>query len=362
VYEIEITAQDANRRLDKFLFAYFNNAPHSLMHKLLRKKRIKLNGKRAAGGELLQDGDVVGCYLSQETVEGLRAKREVAAWDGAVGDAAELENSTCMEADFAYVPQSASNQENNGGKSHTSIATSTSPAIIYEDQHLLILNKPPGIPSHGGMKSKHPHLLAWTLSYLRKTGAYPPDATFTPALCNRLDVNTSGLVVCGKTYQAIRAVNALFAIPGSIVKEYLAIVDGEVHGSATLEGYYQKDTTANIARITSAPDMPRAVTSYKSLAITNERTLLSVNPITGRSHQIRAHLASVGHPLSGDKKYGGKPIRYSHSVHVPHFPGQLLHCYKITIPKTGGLPYPEGITWTAEPPGDFKQYYAEFRF
>jgi len=304
VYEIGITGQDANRRLDKFLLAYFGNAPHSLVYKLLRKKRIKFNGKRAAGSELLKDGDVIGLYLSQETMEGLRGSPEV-----------------------AILP------------SHT-----MSPEIVYEDQHLLIINKPAGTPSQGGMKSKSPHLLAWALHYLQETGAYPPGAAFTPALCNRLDVNTSGLVVCGKSYQAIRAVNTLFATPGSIKKAYLAVVDGELHGSATLDGHYMKNVAANIAQISSSPDEPRAITEYKSVAVAGGRTLLSINPITGRSHQIRAHLASIGHPLCGDKKYGGKQI--------PGFAGQLLHCHSLTFPKMDGL-YAEGISWTTAPPKGF---------
>jgi len=301
VYEINITAQDANRRADKFLFMYFNNAPHSLIYKLLRKKRIKLNGKRAAGSELLQAGDVLGLYLSGETMNDLRTQRIV--------------------------------------------ESSALPEIIYEDEDYLIVNKPAGMASHGGMKGKEAHLLARVLHYLRETGAYPPDATFTPALCNRLDVNTSGLIVCGKNYQSIRTANALFAAQGSVIKEYLTIVDGELHGSATLEGHYQKDTAANIARINNTASEPRAITAYKSLDIKNGHTLLSVNPITGRSHQIRAHLASIGHPLSGDKKYGGKA--------VPGIPGQLLHCHRLI--------FPDGKTWTVPPPETFIKHLTKWK-
>ena len=333
MYELGITAQDANRRLDKFLFMYMKGAPHSLIYKLLRKKRIKLNGKRAVGGELLQDGDVLGFHLSKETLEGLRAERNIEANrsnhnSASLDDGVLAHNQLTMQYrhDFAKLKL---------------------PEIIFEDQHLLILNKPAGMPSHGGMKNKEAHLLARVLHYLRETGAYPPDATFTPALCNRLDVNTSGLVICGKNYQAIRAVNALFAVPGSVVKEYLAVVDGELSGEATLEGHYQKDTATNIARITNAPGEPRVITAYSSIAIAGGRTLLSVNPITGRSHQIRAHLASIGHPLSGDKKYGGRPIPYS--------TGQLLHCRRVALAKPSGLPYPDGVTWIAGLPDGFRQ-------
>jgi len=336
VYEISITANDASRRLDKFLFAYFNNAPHSLIYKLLRKKRIKLNGKRAGGAELLADGDAIGLYLAQETMDSLRA-----------------------ECNLSSAPSST-------GSAKSPLGDLSLPEIVFEDANLLIINKPAGMPSHGGMKNKNPHLLSRVLHYLRETGAYPPNATFTPALCNRLDVNTSGLVICGKTYQAIRAINALFATPGSVDKEYLAVVDGELHGSATLEGHYQKDSVTNMAKITntvanalnglttdtshhttSAQAKSLAITQYTSLSIANSHTLLSVNPVTGRSHQIRAHLAAIGHPLSGDKKYGGMPI--------PGATGQLLHCKKLKLPLMESLPYPKGITWTADPPASFKK-------
>ncbi|MCL2360631.1 MAG: RluA family pseudouridine synthase [Defluviitaleaceae bacterium] len=308
MYEVRITVVDANRRLDKFLFMYMKNAPSSLVYKLLRKKRIKLNGKRASGGELLADGDTIGMYLSQETISELRK-----AGEHSLPSQRELD-------------------------------------IVFEDEHLLIVNKPIGIPSHGGMKGKDAHLLARVLYYLRKTGAYPHDATFTPALCNRLDVNTSGLVICGKNYQAIRAVNAAFANKGSIDKFYLAIVQGELHGSATLEGHYQKDTSTNTARISNHPDSPRAITVYKSISISQGQSLVQINPVTGRSHQIRAHMATIGHPLMGDKKYGGKA--------VPYNSGQLLHCYQLKLTKPF-INYPTDTTWTAEPPENFIQIIKE---
>ena len=304
MYEIVITGADEGRRLDKFLFAYLNTAPHSLVYKLLRKKRIKLNGKRARGNELLQNGGIITLHISNENLKSCRGVAE---------------------------PTKTSSQ--------------TALDIVYEDADLLIINKPAGIPSHGGMKSKDVHLLSQALSYLRQTDAYPPDATFTPALCNRLDVNTSGLVICGKNYQAIRAANTLLATPGSIDKEYLAVVEGELLGSKTLEGYYKKDTTANIAHIAQNGEGLPVITKYKSLAAAKDYTLVSINPITGRSHQIRAHMAAIGHPLAGDKKYGGKPVKYLTS--------QLLHCRRLTIAAPSALPYPIGTTWEAAPPEKF---------
>jgi len=284
--------------------AYLSDASRSFIYKLLRKKRIKLNGKRAEGSELLQPGDMIEFHISQETLNTSRRESSPA------GVAATLLNIS----------------------------------IVYEDQDLLILNKPAGQPSHGGMKSKAPHLLSSVLDYLRQTGAYPPNATFTPALCNRLDVNTSGLIICGKTYQALRAANALFATPGAILKQYLAIVEGELTGTATLKAHYRKNTATNTAHITQDPTAAQAITQYTSIATSGGNSLVSVNPITGRSHQIRAHMASIGHPLLGDKKYGGKK---THSRR-----GHLLHCNKLTL-AVPLLDYPPGTTWEAEPPAGF---------
>jgi len=329
VREVVITTADVGRRLDKYLMAYLNNASRSFIYKLLRKKRIKLNGKRAEGSELLRVGDAITLHLSQETLD------------------------ECRKGRYESPP------EHNNSVTFPVFTKGPKPdfrlAIVYEDENLLIINKPAGIASHGGMKSKATHLLAEILAYLRQNGDFPPNATFTPALCNRLDVNTSGLVICGKNYQALRAINALFTNSGSHVaavsagdgvmpagyidKEYLAVIDGKLLGSAILEGHYQKDTDTNIARITNTNCEPRAITVYKSLAVSSERSLLSVNPITGRSHQIRAHLASIGHPLSGDKKYGGKP--------TPYTSAQLLHCRRLTLNKAV-LSYPAGMSWSAD--------------
>ena len=315
MHEVIITAADVGRRLDKFLLAYLNSAPRSLIHKLLRKKRIKLNGKRAVGSELLAAGDAIAFHLSQDTINSCRAVVQ-----------AETPN----------------------------VKHSPDPAfeIVYEDECLLIINKPAGIPSHGGMKGKSAHLLAQALDYLQQSGAYSHSDSFTPALCNRLDVNTSGLVVCGKNYQAIRAVNALFATENGVGKEYLAVVDGQLHGAATLHGFYRKDTVNNTAQVTSDANGVAVVTAYKSLAVTGTHSLIAVNPITGRSHQIRAHLAAVGHPLAGDRKYGGKPMPYAKA--------QLLHCRQLTLQKHERLPYTESMTWTADLPGNFKQCIADW--
>ena len=298
---VEITSANTNRRLDKFLFQYLNAAPENFIYKMLRKKNITINETKAKGSEMLKAGDTVQLYLADETITKFRKARDISIAKPLTG-------------------------------------------LIFEDEDLLIVNKPAGLPSHGGMEDKQDHLLARVLYYLQQTGAYDPSDTFVPALCNRLDVNTSGLVVCGKTLHALQNMNALFAGQG-VDKEYLTIVDGEVGKvgkNRVLRGYYQKDGKTNIAKVVTTPTEMAVTTAYTILAVSNcqKYTLLSVNPITGRSHQIRAHFAATGHPLTGDKKYGGSK--------TPHANSQMLHCQRLTIPSLEKR-------WEAPPPPKFQK-------
>ncbi|MCL1843784.1 MAG: RluA family pseudouridine synthase [Defluviitaleaceae bacterium] len=343
-----VTPETAGRRLDKFLFAYLNNAPHSFVYKMLRKKRIKLNGNRAMGNEILLEGDELRFFISEETLASCRKPRTYA-------QAKKLTD------------------------------------IIYEDENLLVVNKPAGLPSQGGSATLvgGDHLLARIQYYLQ-------GSEFPPGICNRLDVNTSGLVICGKNPHTLQTVNKLFA-ERAVKKEYLAIVHGiagNVGLTKTLKGFYQKDSKTNTAKIeplhkttheTIDPPIevcqanynhpPKrgdcdtniaekfnwcrniAITKYSVLAISNingekgekgeKYSLLSVSPVTGRSHQIRAHLAAIGHPLVGDKKYGGvftKNFKFYRKNNA-----QLLHCQRLEIP---------GFSWEAPPPQEMLQFIA----
>jgi 23S rRNA pseudouridine955/2504/2580 synthase len=277
---IKIENENSNRRLDKFLLAHLNNAPRSFIYKMLRKKRIKLNNARAEGNEILQAGDEIKFFLSEETLAS--CKKEII-----FADAKPLTD------------------------------------IIFEDENLLIVNKPAGLPSQGGIKKNDDHLLARILFYLKQSNA---------AICNRLDVNTSGLVVCGKNLHTLQNVNRAFAAR-EVKKEYIAIVHGtagKIGETRTLEGIYSKNEKTNTAHVdvfvqSFANPANTIVTAFSVLAVSKKNSetfsLLSVFPITGRSHQIRAHLASIGHPLAGDKKYGGTPFAFARA--------QLLHCKRL---------------------------------
>lgn len=287
--ELVISAANAGRRLDRFLFAYLNNAPHSFIYKMLRKKRIKLNGGRALGSEMLAEGDVLRFFLSCETIAGFKKS--------------------------VFVPEAG-----------------PMPEIVYEDENLIVVNKPAGLPSQGGVEGKDDHLLARLLYYLKQNGGYPPNADFTPGICNRLDVNTSGLVVCGKNLKSLQEMNALFK-NRFVEKEYLAVVDGAVGKAGDrrkLSHFHCKDENARNARIVDSGALIE--TEFTVIAVCKTHSLLRVFPISGKFHQIRVHLAHIGFPISGDKKYGGTPNRFARH--------QLLHCRKIFIPKLS-------ISWEA---------------
>jgi len=294
--EITLSANDVNRRFDRFLHAHLNRAPKSLVHKLLRKKRIKLNGARAQGSEITNLGDKVTFYLSQETYESFTKK-----------ETKVLKNWGAID-------------------------------VIYEDDNVLIVNKPTGLLTHSSSPSPQDTLLDRVAYYLEGSQV---------AACNRLDRNTSGLVVFGKNVPALQALNSAFA-GRNVGKTYLALVHGKLEGQAELKGYIRKDEAANQSYISDTPDDDAQYihTEYVSCEAGETFSLLQVKIHTGRSHQIRAQFAALGHPLIGDTKYGGKTVAGRR--------GQMLHCLSIGFLDVGGaLEYLSGKAWQAPVPDDF---------
>ena len=307
--EILITNDTKNQRLDKFLGKYLNDAPKSFIYKMLRKKNIKLNGKKAQGSEILAENDIVHIYMADDTVDKFRSEKNV--------------NQSAGEID-----------------------------IVYEDEHILIVNKPRGLLTHPDSPNQHDTLLGRTLSYLHKKGEYDisRESVFTPGFCNRLDRNTTGIVVCGKTLNALQQLNKAISCRES-KKYYHAIVLGEVKSGGVLQGYHTKDQSANKVAIsdTSSAGDKAAITEYEPIAIANGHSLLKIKLITGRSHQIRAHLSGIGHPILGDTKYGEK---------IPSAPKfQMLHSASICFSSlTNELESLNGILFEAAAPMDFKFY------
>lgn len=309
--EIVITKNDGGQRMDKFLMKHFSKAPKSFIYKMLRKKRIKLNGGRAEGSEMLSDGDRIQLYLAEETIEGFTEIKAVAR-------------------------------------------TSSGVDVIYEDENILAVNKPAGVLSHAESADDRDTMIDRVLSYLHEKGDYMPEKemSFTPALCNRLDRNTSGIVIAGKNAEALRQLNAAVKTK-NIKKLYKALVCGTVKGSGRLEDMYTKDRDRNKASLGSGDK--KIVTEYRPIKSDGKYTLMEVELITGKSHQIRVHMASIDCPIIGDTKYGDAKVNgdFRKKCGVKR---QLLHAYKMKLGGlTGDLAYLNGKTITAYVPDDFKK-------
>jgi len=297
--QITVKENEAGQRLDKLLLKYLNKAPKSFIYKMLRKKNIKLNGKKAEGNEKLQVGDEVTLFLSEETIAGFQEEQ--------------------------VIPCTAKSDLD----------------IVYEDEHLLFINKPAGMLSQKA-EQKDVSLVEHVISYLLESGQLTREdlRNFRPGICNRLDRNTSGLVVAGKSLTALQDVNALFK-ERSLHKYYRCIVKGSIQKPQRIEGWLWKDEKTN--QVFVYPEEKQEAlpicTEYQplqSLRIGEQNyTYLEVNLITGRSHQIRAHLASIGHPLVGDSKYGNARVNeyFRREFGLKH---QLLHAYRLELPELSG--------------------------
>ena len=361
--EINVSTNEAGQRLDKLLRKYLKNANTSFIYKMLRKKNIVLNDKKAEGKEILNLGDSVKMYFSEETfatMTGLTGQRS---------GSAETKRATAANASAqtASAEKRSAQTRRNGSSGSTSErgekrafdVEEFRKHIVYEDENLLVLNKPSGWLSQSDA-SGLPSVNELCLLYLMSTGALSEAQlqTFKPGIANRLDRNTSGLILFGKTLPALQALATLLR-DRTMEKYYLAIVYGDIAHAQRIDGYLAKDERTNRVEIRTQP-FPDAVeihTAYEPLKRSADHTVLKVHLITGKTHQIRAHLRSIGHPIIGDPKYGRKDANAYYRTHGG-VTFQLLHAWELHFPETldGPLRALAGQTITAAPPKEFRLF------
>ena len=316
--EFTIGPNDAGQRLDRFLAKAVPLLPASLAQKYIRIKRIKLNGGRAERDSRLQTGDVLQLYINDEFFDKPRE-------------------------DNAFL----------------TVATPKL-TIVYEDEHILLADKRPGLAVHPHDGAEYGRtLIDHIQAYLYQKKEWRPreENSFTPALCNRIDRNTGGIVIAAKTAEALRVLNQKIK-DREMDKRYLAIVEGAPKPrEGSLKGYLFKDAKKNRVFVTDTPQAgsKSCQTNYKTLASRNGLSLVECELITGRTHQIRAQFAHAGHPLLGDGKYGKLDKRFDRNY-------QALYSYKLTFQFTtdaGALEYLNGKSFRVETVDFVREYFPD---
>ncbi len=264
--EFQIKKNDAGQRLDKFLTKACKGLPTSLMYKYIRTKKIKVNRARTEQKYVLQEGDIVQLFIKDEFF-----------------DSPEKDNSALA----SITPKLT---------------------IVYEDENIILCNKRPGVLVHEDDEGKDNTLIMHIKAYLYQKGEYDPEneQSFAPALCNRIDRNTGGIVIGAKNAEALRVMNEKIK-NDEISKFYYCVVHGKMPKKAdTLTGFLLKDSDKNQVKIfdKQVKGSKNIITKYKVVSEKNGMSLLEIELVTGRTHQIRAHMSYIGHPLLGDGKYG----------------------------------------------------------
>ncbi len=299
---LKIGKNDAGQRLDKFLSKAVKGLPTTLMYKFIRTKKIKVNRARTAQNYILCEGDEIQLFIRDEFF--------------------------------------ASPEKDDGALSRIVPKLN----IVYEDENIILLNKRPGVLVHEDTEGADNTLIMHVKAYLYASGEYDPknEQSFAPALCNRIDRNTGGIVIAAKNAEALRVMNEKIK-NNELSKFYLCAVRGTPkRDSAELHGYLKKNSTDNLVQVRDEyfSGSKEIITRYKTLCKKNGNSLVEVELVTGRTHQIRAHMAHIGNPLLGDGKYGvnrdEKHKGYKH---------QALYAYKLVFDKVGSdnlLSYLEG--------------------
>ncbi len=294
--EIIIKKNDAGQRFDKFLKKYLNNATGGFIYKMLRKKNIVLNGRKSDGTEIVAENDVVKLFLADETIDNFRKN--------------------------VKIPKTPAKLKVNLD-------------IVYEDDDILLVNKPSGVLSQKAQKNDV-SINEIIIDYLLNSGKISIEdfSTFVPSVCNRLDRNTSGIITFGKTLKGTQVLSEGLK-NRTIDKYYLCVCKGVVSKRALIDGYLVKDSKTNrvtVSNVDESGDGDRIFTEYMPVCNNGRNTLLKIKLHTGKTHQIRAHLASIEHPLVGDYKYGDEKVNnFAKSRYGVK--DQLLHAFEMYFPE-----------------------------
>ena len=327
--KVNVTENDAGQRLDKFIRRTLPSAGTSFIFKMLRKKNITLNGAKADGQEIVRSGDTVTFFFSDETFRKFQTGRTDVP-------TRKTYEAACKQIERQY------------GKIR----------IVFENDQLLLADKPAGLLSQKAEPSDLT-LNEWFVGRMLLRGETDDVRihSFRPSVCNRLDRNTTGIVICAKTLPASRAVSSLLKNRG-LEKYYHLIAAGKMPERGEIEGWLVKDGQTNQVTVYQRQVQGSAYsrTLCRTLCYSKERdiSLVEAQLITGKTHQLRAHLASIGHPILGDPKYGTEPLRRKWAAAGIH--RQLLHCCRVVFPETDGCLSPvSGRTFICADPAVFQQ-------
>lgn len=316
--ELVIPKENQGQRADKFVRKYLSNAPLSFIYKIFRVKDVKVNGKRINKDYILKENDLMQIYVTDKQLD-----------------------------DF--------------NKTRLIVKTNTQLDVTYEDENILIVNKPSGLLVHGDEQEKRITLTNIVLNYLAEKGEFDVNNhVFVPAPCHRLDRNTSGLVVFSKNMESLHLLEELFKEKKQINKEYICLVNGKLYGSNKIDAPLYKDEktkTVSVRKIENGGKS--ALTYYDVIDTFMDCSLLKVRIVTGRTHQIRVHLAYINHPILGDNKYGNFNVNKEFKENY-HYENQFLHAEKLQFLNIEGiLSYLSNKTFIAPLPDKEKKIIEE---